>query len=279
VGPKAGWLAAGAVVIVVAAAVAVFLVRGGDDEPAAGGCRLVTPPSGAPIGPSSGVMVVEQGYTRIPSSGTVVSMGAVLQNTTDKVAYRTRVKFDVLNAAGTSVVWQKHHTFMVQEIPVILPGAKVAVGDALALTESARPDPGAVARVSITATVSRWLNAGDGNKGLGAVTTKLVADKGQRDADGSGSVSFNTNNANCAQMVGRGTSMIFRDPAGKIVGGSLSTEPALSACKPGSTTSPDLAISTLRSIPETADLNKTEVTAYCDFNRPPRSTERGAPIN
>src|SRR6266542_2743502 len=86
----------------------------GDGEPAAGGCRLVTPPSGAPIGPSSGVMVVEQGYTRIPSSGTVVSMGAVLQNTTDKVAYRTRVKFDVLNAAGTSVVWQKHHTFMVQ---------------------------------------------------------------------------------------------------------------------------------------------------------------------
>ncbi len=77
-------------------------------------------------------MVVEQGYTRIPSSGTVVSMGAVLQNTTDKVAYRT---------------------------------------------------------------------------------------------------------------------------------------------------SPDLAISTLRSIPETADLNKTEVTAYCDFNRPPRSTELGAPIN
>src|SRR6266498_2479258 len=61
----------------------------GDGEPAAGGCRLVTPPSGAPIGPSSGVMVVEQGYTRIPSSGTVVSMGAVLQNTIDKVAYRT----------------------------------------------------------------------------------------------------------------------------------------------------------------------------------------------
>jgi hypothetical protein len=267
------------VVVVIAAVVAVFLVRGGDDQPSAGGCRLVTPPSGAPTGPGAGVTVVEHGHTRIPSADTVVSMGAVLQNTTGKVAYRTRVTFDVLDGAGTSVVWENQRNFMIQEVAVILPGAKVTVGDALALTQSARQDPGKVARVAITAVVSRWLDPGDGNDGLGAIATKVVPGQGQRDAAGSGSVSFTTTNANCAPMVSRGTSMIFRDAAGKVVGGSLSTTPAATACRPGAGTTPDVARASLRSIPETADLDKTDVTAYCDFTRPPRSTELGAPIN
>ena len=265
--------------MVVVALVATVSVAGcSDPKPPAGECRLVTPPSGAPVGRSAGLTLVEQGHTRIPSTETVVSMGAVLQNTTDKVAYRTRVKFDVQDAAGTTVVWENQQNFMVQEIPVILPGAKVAVGDALALTQSARQDPGAVAKVSITPTVSQWLGAGDGNNGLGTVTTKVAAGKGQRDADGSGSVVFTANSANCAPMASRGTSMIFRDAGGKLVGGSLSTKPASGACQPGAS-GEDNAGSTLRSIPATADLDKTEVTAYCDFNRPPRSTELGAPIN
>ncbi len=272
------WLAVGVVVIVVVVIGAVFLLRGHNDKPSAHGCRFVTPPSGAPIADTAGVKVVEQGYTRIPSSATTVSMGAILQNTTDKVAYRTRVKFDVRNGTDTSVVWENQRSFMVQEVPIILPGAKVAVGDALALTESARSDAGAVARVSITTAVSRWLEAGDGSDGLGAVTTKVVPGKGQRDAEGSGSVVFTADSANCAEMASRGTSMIFRDAPGEIVGGSLSTNPASGACKPG-VSGEDSASSTLRSIPESADLDKTEITAYCDFTRPPRSTELGAPIN
>lgn len=274
---KAQWLAIVAgLAVVVLAFVTVFLVRRGDNPPSAAGCHFATTAAAAPAG--TGVVVAEQGYTRIPSTETVVSMGAVLQNNTDKVAYRTRVTFDVLNAAGTSVVWENQRNFMVQEVPVILPGAKVVVGDALALTESARQDAGAVARVSITATVTQWLAPGTGNTGLGAVTTKIVAGKGQRDADGSGSITFTANSANCAALVSRGTSMIFRDGTGKIVGGSLSTTPAAGACQPGAS-GEEAANSTLRSIPSSADLDKTEVTAYCDHNRPARSTESGAPIN
>jgi hypothetical protein len=188
------------------------------------------------------------------------------------------VTFDVLNGADSSVVWENQRNFMVQEVPIILPGAKVPVGDALALTDSARADAGAVARVSITVRVSQWLDAGDGSDGLGAVTTMVVPGKSQRDAEGSGWVVFTADSANCADMASRGSSMIFRDASGTIVGGSLSTDLLPHACKPG-VTDEDSATSTLRSIPESADLDKTEVTAYCDFTRPPRSTELGAPIN
>jgi hypothetical protein len=187
------------------------------------------------------------------------------------------VKFDILDGSGNSIVWPDQQSFMVQEVPIILPGAKVAVGDALALTESARRDPAAVARIAVTAKATQTLPAGDGNTGLGAVTATVVAGKGKRDADGSGSVAFTADSANCAPLVSRGTSMIFRDSAGKIVGGSLSTSPASGACEPGQS-GEDSVTSTLRSIPETADLDRTELTAYCDFTKP---TPGGldAPVN
>jgi hypothetical protein len=272
-------LAVGAVVVVVAvvaAGVGLFLTRS-DDHPSAG-CALLHPPTAA-AGDGSGVAVVEQGYTRLPSSTTLVSMGAVLQNTTGKVAYRTRVRFDVLNPAGSSVVWANQQSFMTQEVPIILPGAKVSVGDALTLTETARQDAGAVARISVTATVSQWLAPGDGNDGLGAITTTTAAGASTRHPDGSGSVAYTTDNTNCARMIGRGTSMIFRNGSGAIIGGSLSTQPALFACQPGQNSSPDTAIATLRSIPASADLGKTQLTAYCDLDRPQPAGASDAPVN
>jgi hypothetical protein len=163
--------------------------------------------------------------------------------------------------------------------PVILPGATVAVGDALALEPVERGSPAVtVARISISTKVSQWLEPGGGNRGLGAVTATVVAGTGKRDAEGSGSMRFSANSANCADLVSRGTSMIFRDASGTIVGGSLSTDLPLNACDAGAS-GEDTAGSTLRSIPAAADLDRTQITAYCDFDRPLPSNEVGAPVN
>jgi hypothetical protein len=266
------------VVVAIAVGVVLFLTRSHDDQPSAH-CMLLHPTAAPAAGDTSRVVVVDQGYTRLPSSTTLVSMGAVLQNTTGKVAYRTRVRFDVLNPAGSSVVWANQKSFMTQEVPIILPGTKIAVGDALTLTETARQDAGAVARISITVTVSQWLAPGKGNEGLGPITTTTNAGASTRHSDGSGSVAYTTDNTNCARMVGRGSSMIFRNESGAIVGGSLSTQPALLACQPGQSSSPDTAIATLRSIPTSADLGKTLLTAYCDLDRPQPSDDPDVPVN
>ena len=276
---RAWWLAAGVLVIVLVVVGAVVLLRGGDD-PSAQECRLVTPPSGAaPAADSTGLRIVEQGYSRVPSSSTTVSMGAVIENTTDRVAYRTRVTFDVLGAAGTSVVWEKHRWWLVQEVPIILPGAKVAVGDAVALNDEAQADRNSVSRISITPVVTQWLAAGDGNNGLAPVTAKAVPGGWERDDDGSGFIAYTAESANCAPLLSRGTSLVFRDGSGKIVGGNVDNGRALSACEPGATTSERSANAGRRTIPASADLDRTDVTVYCDFAQPVRTEQSGEPVN
>jgi hypothetical protein len=276
---RAWWLAGGVLVVVLVVVGAVVFLGGGDEQPSAQDCRLVTPPSpAASTGDSAGLKITEQGYTRMPSGSTMVSMGAVIENSTDRVAYRTRVTFDVHNAAGTSVVWEKHRIWLVQEVPIILPGAKVAVGDAVALTDEARTDPNSVARISIAPAVTQWLAAGDGNNGFAPVTGK-PAPSSTRDDDGSGFVRYNAESANCAPLLSRGTSLVFRDASGKIVGGNIDANRAPNACKPGATDYAESASGGLRAIPASADLARTDVTVYCDFERPLRTGQSGEPIN
>jgi hypothetical protein len=275
---RAWWLAAAVLVIVLVVTGAVFLVRGGDDVPSAQACRLVTPPSGtAPAADGGGLRIVEQGFSLVPSP--TVSMGAVIENTTDKVAYRTRVTFDVLGTGGESVVHSWHRPRLVQEVPIILPGAKVSVGDAVALIDATRGKDDPVARISIIPVVTQWLAAGDGNNGLAPVTAKAVPGGGKRDDDGSGFIAYTAESANCAPLLSRGTSLVFRDASGKIVGGNVDGARALAACKPSATSSEESANAGLRAIPATADLNQTDVTAYCDFAQPVPTGQSGEPIN
>jgi len=206
-------------------------------------------------------------------------MGAVIENTTDKVAYRTRVTFDVLGAGGESVVHSWHQSWLVQEVPIILPGARVAVGDAVGLRDRARGEGDLVARISITPVVTQWLAAGDGNNGLAPVTAKAVPGGWERDDDGSGFIAYTAESANCAPLLSRGTSLVFRDGSRKIVGGNVDNGRALSACEPGTTTSERSANAGRRTIPASADLDRTDVTVYCDFAQPVRTEQSGEPVN
>lgn len=259
---------------------AVALAVGRDDDSPAPRCRLINPFSvGTPAAGSSGIHIVEQGYTIVPSSATTVSMGSIVANTTDQVAYRTRVMFDVLDDEGRSVVHDWHRSRLVQEVPVILPGTRVAVGAAVALTEAAQADRDSVARISIVPAVTRWLPPGDGNNGLAPVTGKPVPGGSRRDHDGSGFIRYTTESANCAPLLSRGTSLVFRDAGGTIVGGNIDANWAWHACEPGTATYVQSADAGLRAVPASADLDRTEVTVYCDFARPAPTQRPGEPVN
>ncbi|WP_347652631.1 hypothetical protein [Plantactinospora sp. B5E13] len=270
------WMSLGVLVVVVGL---VLLARGGDDGPPAPTCRIVGPPSPpSAASDSGGLRIVEQGYSRLLANATTVSMGVVLENTTDRVAYRTRVTFDVLGESGESLVWERHRPWLVQEVPVILPGARVSVGDAVALNDRAPRPAASVARISITPVVTQWLPAGDGHTGLAPVTAKPVPGSSQRDEQGTGSVRYISESANCADLFSRGASLVFRDESGRIVGGNVDNQRHLSACDAG-TGHQALAHAGLDTIPASADLDRTDVTVYCDFSYPVRTGESGEPIN
>jgi hypothetical protein len=277
------WLVLGAIVVVATvAAVVIAVARSGGDESAAQECRLVTPPSAAvPAPDSSGVRVTEQGWTTMPpdfprnaTTFPRVSIGAVLENTTNQVAYRTRVVFDAFGSAGASVVTGPQATYKMIEVPILPPGTRVAVGDTLVADEKAT-----ITRVSVSPTVTQWLPPGDANNGLAPVTASVVSGKSVREADGSATIAFTAQNPNCTDLLSRGTAFVLRDTTGKIVGGNVYGVTRHGACAAGGTTNPVTTVSQENTVPANADLDKTEITAFCDVVKGLGIIRSGEPIN
>ncbi|MEU4618943.1 hypothetical protein AB0G04_03030 [Actinoplanes sp. NPDC023801] len=183
--------------------------------------------------------------------------------------------FDALDANGSTVIWANHQRIRTQVIPVMAPGASVAVGNSLALEERAGDQ---IVSMKVTMRTDQWLAAGTGTDGLGDVTTTLVAGSGKRLPDGNGSVAYTVESRACAAMVSRGVSMVFRSGSGQLIGGTLHNGPEPSACEPAKSD----AISTNTGqpgVPADADLNRTMVTVYCDFDRPQRHPASAVPYN
>jgi hypothetical protein len=242
-------------------------------------CRLLPPTAASAAGDSSGIQVVEQGLSRVgPFGSAKASMGVVLRNGTGKVAYRTLVTVDAVDAAGQTVIDEIHRLYRTQVIPVILPGESVAVGSAGALDELTQRQGNQAASISVTIRVSQWLEPGDGNTGLGKVAATVVAGSGKRDSKGQGEVTYDVNSKNCVAMAPRGVSLVFRDGSGAVVGGSLDNPPPLDTCKPGLTNGRTSSL-TQSDIPDAADLDRTTVTVYCDFDHPRTALSSGVPYN
>ncbi|MEU4426099.1 hypothetical protein AB0F81_36225 [Actinoplanes sp. NPDC024001] len=271
------WLIAAALALVLVGAGVLLLRRDSDrTEASDSACRLTAPPSATPNGDVAGLEVVEKGFSLVGADRPWVSSGAVLRNATERVAYRTLVTIDALDARGRTLIWADHQLFKTQVVPVLGPGASITVGNALAVEQGA--DRGRVASIAVTFVVTQWLDPAHGEQGLGAIATAVVPGSGKRDPEGSGSVSYTATSTNCAEMKSRGTSMVFRDSAGKLIGGALNNEPQLSSCDPGHSTA--LTASTVQlGIPADADLDRTSVTVYCDFDRPFTPVASGVPVN
>ncbi|GIE27643.1 hypothetical protein Ait01nite_006880 [Actinoplanes italicus] len=269
------WLLAGLIVVVLVAGVVLVLRSSQAPTSGTSSCRLATPGSAEPVGGTSGIEVVEQGHSRVVGETPWVSMGAVLRNTTGRVAYRTEVTLDALGADGRAVIWADHEVAETQVVPVIPPGGSVAVGNSLALSEEFQD--GRIS-VRVTIRIGQWLDAGDGADGLGGVKATLVAGSGKRSSDGLGSVAYLAESPHCAAMTSRGVAMVFRSDTGKIVGGTLNNGPELYVCEPGrhEVTSANTG---QPGVPADADLDRTAITVYCDFDRPRHPPVSGAPYN
>lgn len=269
------WLVAGLVVVIVAVAVGVVLYMRDDSNDVAQGCKLVSPPAGAPVNDATGVRLAEQGYTRVGSLATSnVTIGAVLENPSDKVAYRTRVSFDVLGPEGQSVVADVSRRYQILEVPIILPGAKIPVGTALSPNRLAE-----VSSVTIKPVVNQWLAAGGPDDGLAPIAVTPLTDKITSDDQGFGHLAYRTTSANCTNLYSRGSSFVLRDTSGKIVGGGFSEQPQASGCDIDDDRFDNAFTTAQRGVPQTADLPKTEIASLCDVSPRPEPAGPSAPIN
>ena len=129
---KVGPLVSVGVVVVLAAGVVVL--AGGrlpwtSDSPG-NTCDIPDRVSGQPGSAASapgggGIRVVEQGFSHDPSSA--VSLGAMLENTSGTVAYRTALTFRLFDAADAELP-ETGSAALTVEVPVILPGQRVGAG-------------------------------------------------------------------------------------------------------------------------------------------------------
>lgn len=221
----------------------------------------VTGPAAAPSG--GGLRVIEKGYTQIGDRGHRVSLGAIVENTSSLVAYRTRISFRVFDADHQLAVPPKG-TFLL-EIPVILPGQRVGVGD----TPYVREAPTGwrsvtVAGFDLDLGTPQWWPRDNDVHSFAPTSTHLRETARSSEGGESGSVGFTVDSAYCQQLISRGVATLFRNGFGVLVGGDVDLGHSYERCAPGKSTTP---VSVSVAIPLGVDESRTETYTYCDFAR------------
>src|SRR4051812_433324 len=80
---------------------------GGSPSPLSSGCAIPSAapsgayaPAGRPPGGRGGLEVVDHGFTQLGDGNENVSLGALVRNSSDKVAYRAEVRLRITDAQG-----------------------------------------------------------------------------------------------------------------------------------------------------------------------------------
>jgi len=262
-----------AVVVAAAGITAVVLSnRGGEStsKPCDIPNSIREQPASAKTAPDGrGIEVAEKG---VSSSG-LASMGAVLRNSSDHIAYRTMLTLKVFISVNGLPQGPIQGPPMTMEIPVMLPGQRVGVGRPLIRVSATNK----VTSADVDLQTTTWLT----NGALGGFTpttdtyesTSRVSSSPPSDA-----VRYTERSANCRALSSRRTAVVFRDANGEIVGGDLippdgkgnpagspQQPPSSPSCSPGERST---WIVPLQNIPQNADDKRTELYTYCDLNVP-----------
>jgi hypothetical protein len=268
-------LIVGAVVVVVAA---VVVVAGPWHDGSADRCDIpdrVSGRSGAPAaGPGGGVRVAEQGFTQDANGN--VSVGAVLENRSGRVAYRTEVTFRLFDAAHAELPGAAELT---TEIPVLLPGQRIGAGTGVVRSTSR------VASVEVDPGTTTWLSTAAVGVYSPVTTAHVVTKRFNPALPATVDIHYRETSSNCRPLVNRTTAVVFRNASGAVVGGSRAApdvpivfrdahgkdlggdwrRPASPSCSPGER---ETWIVPPSGQPATAADARTETYPYCDLSGP-----------
>ncbi|GIG85650.1 hypothetical protein [Plantactinospora endophytica] len=214
--------------------------------------------------PSGGaVTVVESGFTQIADQSQV-SIGAVVENNSSQVAYRTRVIFGAFDVDGDYALEEARRFNYFFEIPIIRPGERAMIGTYASVDAANFTRTGiwtTVVRASLHLIQTQWIPAADTGT-FPAITARLNPEKPPVAEDGRVTVHLAANSDACRELGGRGMAMVFRDGVGAVVGGAFDGIRNTELCVAGDFTARAL---TFDSNPPKADLTRTEVDVYCDL--------------
>jgi hypothetical protein len=255
-------------VLVLAAALGITACSGpgGAPVPSGSACASTAPKGSGVTAPASteptgGLRVAERGFTQVGADRRTVSLGVLLENTSELVAYRTRIRFRVFDAAHGSAVAPRSGELLFQEIPVILPGQRVAAGAWTYVREDQAARPVQVAGFEVEVSATQWWPRDNEVLRFAAISARYQGFvKSTADAD-SGTINYSVDSAYCRPLAPRGVAAIFRTGDGRLVGGSFDLENSRPRCRAGGSTE---SIVAFRSVPPGIDDSRTEISPYCD---------------
>lgn len=267
-------LVVGAVVAITAAGITTAVLPIGDNGSATKPCDIPNvvreQPASAKTAPGGGGIEVEE--TGASPTG-LVSVGAVVRNTSSSIAYRTRVALKLVVSIQGLPPGPAQGPLITMEIPVMLPGQRVGVGRPL--VNMGTTDKVISADLDLQTTT--WLPNG-ALGGFTAVTDSYEHASRVNVSPPADAVRYTERSANCRALSSRRTAVVFRDATGKIVGGDLvppdgkgnpsggpQQPPSSPSCSPGERST---WIVPLQNIPHNADDKRTELYSYCDLNIP-----------
>ena len=240
-------------------------------RPVPGGAAADVAPAGG------GLRVVEQGFTQIDGNGKVVSVGAVVENASTAVAYRTPVHIKVFDASHNRASADAGG-LLSQVIPVLMPGERIGVGAwAYLRSDAVTGAVTAVASIELELGPSQWF-APDGSAAYFAAITSTHKHTQLTTTGGPayGSIAFTAESPYCQAISDRGVATIFRNSNGAIIGGNLA-EVFPRGCEPGPA---DKSATVTAGIPGGFDDARTSHYLYCDPSPTrPLSTTSDQPSN
>nr|MDT0657601.1 hypothetical protein [Micromonospora sp. DSM 115978] len=228
------------------------------------------PASDAPGG--GGLSVTEKGFTQVGPDGQTVSLGALLENTSARIAYRTRISFRVIDAGGASAVPANSGTFLVQEIPVILPGERVGAGSWTYVRDDPSGRPVTVSAFEVDIGATTWLPSEENPDSFAPVGAQHRRTERSSVEPQTGTVEYQVASPYCQALTSRGVAVVFRDAGGSMIGGSFELDNPRLRCQPGASTE---SAGVARSLPPNADHGQTAIYPYCD-PAPANSSPAGA---
>lgn len=262
------------VVVVLAAVAAAVVITNRSGPPSAASCDI---PSSVPVRPESaatapgggGIQVAEHGFSL---SNSLLSVGVILRNTSDRIAYRTKVAFSPFLTVGGGAPKPPETPLLATEIPVLLPGQEIGVGRGMTFGS------GPVGAVDIDVQTTTWLTRDALGSSFVSPETKFDRTIRYPPDASTAAVLYHENDMNCRPLADRRTAVVFRDATGAIIGGALADPdgrgnqvgdlqaPSSPSCTPGSR---DTWIAPPGGIPQNVDDSRTRLYSYCDLEAPP----------
>jgi hypothetical protein len=206
--------------------------------------------------------VIEKGFSQLRGYPTV-SIGAVLENTSSQFAYQTEITVNVWDARHQLVSSGPSRTI---DIPVIFPRQRISVGDWAFVKRAGSGPAVTVADVEFVLGTTRWIGADAGQRAFAEVAATSSGTRRTTADRNTGTIRYSATSEYCRDVPLRAAAVVFRNSAGRIVGGSLARNPPERWCKPGASGGQIGAVS---SVPPEFDDSRTQVDLYCDLGPSP----------